>query len=159
MLIRKNIRDLSNCQKPIKGKVTIAGSLFAYSNTFSDSVGLSHKLLEIGTILSPLPIFSVLVLSSGYSLEDGQRWFIGFDGLGSDLAQLGLCRDKALTFWSCQSTAPWNDGPLLLYLCTYGPDGNFSMAELEVQAACPTYCMSKLDIILFLSSPIQVPPQ
>lgn len=104
MLIRKNIWDLSNCQKPIKGKVTIAGSLPEYCYTFSGWVGLSHKLL--------VSIFPLLLLSFSYLLEDGQRSFIGFDGLGSDLTQLSCARTNICPSWSCQFTAPWKDGLL-----------------------------------------------
>lgn len=66
-----------------------------------------------------------------------------------------------LSFLELAVHCPWKDEPVILCLCTYGPNGNFSIAELEVQvqAVYPKYCVSKLDIILFLSSPIQASPQ
>lgn len=157
MLIRKDIWDLSNCQKPIKGKVTIAGSLPESCSTFSGWVGLSHELLRLGfhfnhSLLS-LCWFSCLV--THWRVAKGRLW-----GLMVRPDTAGLCRDKHLSVLpgagSSLSLEGWD---VILCLCTYGPNGNFSIAELEVQAVCPTYCMSKLDIILFLSSPKQASPQ
>lgn len=152
MLIRKNIWDLSNCQKPIKCKVTIAGSL---PESCSMVWAMSYWDWDSTLITPCFPYAGSLswLLTGGWPKVIYWVWW-------SDLTQQAYVGTNiCLSFLQLAVHCPWKDEPVILCLCTYGPNGNFSMAELEVQAVCPSYCMSKLDIILFLSSPIQASPQ